>query len=64
MAIKVENITVGGRQLVRHESDADVYIRQIETGIEYAVAVDVVPCRYTYEETERVIEERTEIGEG
>lgn len=64
MAIKVENISVGGRELIRHESDAGVYIRQIETGVEYAAAVDVIPCRYTYEETERVIEERTEIGEG
>lgn len=56
MAIKVENITVGSRELVRHESDKGVYIRQVETGREYSSAVDVIPCKYTYEETDRVIE--------
>lgn len=43
-------------RLVKHSSDLGVYIRQIETGVEYASAVDVIPCRYTYEETEREIE--------
>jgi hypothetical protein len=45
--------------LVRHYSDRDVYIRQIETGLEYVDAVDVIPCRYTYEETNEMIEEFT-----
>ena len=31
-------------------------IRQVETGIEYGEAVDVYPCRYTYEATENKIE--------
>jgi hypothetical protein len=57
MAIKVENITVGGRTLIKHSSDSNKYIRQVETGIEYASAVDEIPCRFTYEETEREIEE-------
>ena len=60
MAIKTEYITVGERTLIKHESDSGVYIRQVETGREYARAVDVIPCRYTYEETDRVIER----GEG
>lgn len=42
--------------LVKHHSDKGVYIRQIETGIEYASAIDVIPCRYTYEETDKMIE--------
>ena len=42
--------------LVKHSSDKGMFIRQLETGVEYAEAVDVVPCRYTYEETEREIE--------
>jgi hypothetical protein len=29
---------------------------QIETGIEYNEAIDVMPCKYTYEETETPIE--------
>jgi hypothetical protein len=31
-------------------------IRQIETGILYEDAVDVIPCRYTYEESDVPIE--------
>ena len=31
-------------------------IRQVETGIEYSEAVDIIPCRYTYEATDNPIE--------
>ena len=51
-----KNIEVNGRTLIKHESDSGKYIRQVETGIEYESALDIVPCRYTYEETERDIE--------
>lgn len=37
---------------VRHYSDAGMMIRQIETGNLYEDAVDTVPCRFTYEETD------------
>lgn len=37
---------------IRHYSDKGMMIRQVETGILYEDAVDVMPCRYTYEETE------------
>jgi hypothetical protein len=60
MAIKTEKITVGGRELIKHESDRGVYLRQVETGREYSSAVDVLPCRYTYEETDKVIERNGE----
>ena len=43
--------------LIRHYSDAGMMLKQVETGIEYSEAVDVVPCRYTYEETDKPIEE-------
>ena len=36
--------------LVRHYSDKGYDMLQVETGIIYGDAVDVVPCRYTYEE--------------
>ena len=42
--------------LVLRYSDRGVYIRQVETGVEYASAVDVSEDKYTYEETEREIE--------
>ena len=41
---------------IRHYSDADLKIRQVETGIIYDDAVDVLPCRFTYEETDEPIE--------
>lgn len=52
-----KNIEVNGRTLIKHESDNGKYIRQVETGIEYSSAVDIIPCRYTYEETDKEIEE-------
>ena len=55
MAIKTENVEINGRTLIRHESDSGKMIRQVETGREYSSAVDVIPCRYTYEETEKDI---------
>lgn len=41
---------------IRHYSDAGFMIYQVETGNLYEDAVDVVPCPYTYEETETPIE--------
>lgn len=43
--------------LIQHYSDLGVYLLQNETGIKYADPVDVVPCKYTYTETEEPIEE-------
>lgn len=57
MAVIAEKIKVGERTLIAHKSDNKKYIRQVETGREYVTAVDVIPCRYTYEETERDIPE-------
>ena len=37
-------------------SDAGYKIRQIETGVLYDDALDIVPCPYTYEETDVPIE--------
>lgn len=48
--IQIEYLQDG--RLVHHFSDEDFMLRQIETGILYAEAVDVTPCRYTYEEAE------------
>ena len=50
--IIIENINDA---LIKHYSDKNVYIKQIETGVEYASAIDVIPCRYTYEETDKEI---------
>lgn len=45
---------------IHHWSDADLKMRQIETGVIYDDAVDVMPCRYTYEETDIPIEPEPE----
>lgn len=40
---------------IRHYSDSGFRILQNETGIVYDDAVDVLPCKYTYSETEEQI---------
>ena len=53
MAVLEEQIS---ETCVRHYSDKNLKIRQIETNIIYDDAVDVIPCQYTYEETNEPIE--------
>lgn len=45
---------IGARE--RRYSDQNVKLRQVETGNLYEDAVDIVPCPYTYEETDIPIE--------
>ena len=40
----------------RRYSDKNVKLIQKETGILYDDAVDVIPCKYTYEESDEPIE--------
>lgn len=42
--------------LIRHYSDKGVLLLQKETGAKYADPIDVVPCPYTYEETDEPVE--------
>ena len=42
-------------QLVRHYSDKGVKLKQVETGLVYDEAIDMIPCLYTYEETDEII---------
>lgn len=59
MAILPEMMDV---DCVRHYSDLGVKLRQIETGRVFPDAVDVVPCPYTYEETDEPLGDE-EIGD-
>ena len=43
--------------LIKHYSDKGVLLLQNETGIKYADPIDIVPCPYTYTETDELIEE-------
>ena len=42
-------------KLIRHFSDTYTII-QVETGNEYGEAIDSYPCKYTYIESENILE--------
>lgn len=42
---------------IKHYSDINMMLLQNETGIMYSDPVDLVPCKYTYTETNISIEE-------
>lgn len=52
--IQVEYLNDG--TLIKHYSDAGYMLLQVETGLKYADPVDLVPCRYTYKETDEFID--------
>lgn len=52
----IEELIEDGKR-VKHYSDIKMKILQVETNIMYDDAIDVVPCRYTYEETDIPIED-------
>jgi hypothetical protein len=43
--------------LIKHYSDKGVLLLQVETGAKYSDPVDLVPCAYTYTETDEPIED-------
>lgn len=60
--IQIEYLNDG--TLIKHYSDKGVLLLQNETGIKYADPIDIVPCAYTYTETEELIEsEEVEVNE-
>ena len=52
--IQIEYLNDG--TLIRHYSDAGYMLLQNETGAKYSDPVDVIPCQYTYSETDELIE--------
>lgn len=53
--IKTELLKDG--TLIRHYSDSGMKLLQVETGIVYDEAIDIVPCQYTYAETNEPTEQ-------
>lgn len=49
--------------LIKHYSDKGVMLLQNETGAMYSDPIDVVPCRYTYTETDEPIEKEEDTTE-
>lgn len=48
-------------QFVRHYSDRGMRLKQVETGVIYDEAIDLAPCRYTYEETDEPVAFREDL---
>lgn len=46
-----------GVNLYKTYSDENKYIKQVETGYTYDIAIDVEDAPYTYEETDELIKE-------
>lgn len=42
--------------LIKHYSDEGYLLLQNETGVKYFEPIDLVPCQYTYSETNELIE--------
>jgi hypothetical protein len=60
--IKTEFLNDG--KLIKHYSDSGVMLLQVETNMMYADPIDVVPCRYTYTETDVPIYDGNEETDG
>ena len=56
----VKSELIGDGTLIRTYSDAGMKIRQVETGNVYDEAVDVLPLRYSYEETSEPVDQGEE----
>ena len=52
--IKTEYLNDG--TLIKHYSDAGYVLLQNETGAKYAEPIDIVPCPYTYSETDELVD--------
>lgn len=52
--IKTEYLNEG--TLIKHHSDSGFILLQNETGEKYSDPIDVVPCPYTYTETDELIQ--------
>lgn len=59
--IKTEYLNDG--TLIKHYSDSGYMLLQVETGEKYSDPVDIVPCKYTYIETDELINNEEVTGE-
>lgn len=57
--ITQETLELNGKQYLHTYSDTYM-IMQIETGAVYADAMDIIPCEYTYVETDIELENHEE----
>ena len=55
MAVILEYPYNGNNYLIRHYSDNNKTVIQVETGHEYGEAIDIYPCKYSYIEGNPII---------
>lgn len=55
-----KEVNIGSRTLLHTYSDNKKYILQVETNTKYDETYDIIPCRYTYVETEEEIKKKEE----
>lgn len=48
------------RHYAEDEQGVRYWIKQVETGVEYDEAVDILPCRYTYIITDKPVEQEAQ----
>lgn len=58
--VKVENVTINGKEFKRYYSDNNKVIKKVGTEEEYTEAIDVLSANYEYEETDKKIEQQEE----
>lgn len=51
-----ETLIINNKQFIKTYSDQNKYVKQVETGRVYKTAIDVLPIRYTYIESDKEIE--------
>lgn len=61
--VYVDKDGVKHEDLIRTYSNAKKVIKQLETGVEYNEAIDIVPVRFTYAETDKDIVKIEEVEE-
>lgn len=60
--ITQEEVILKGKTFLHTYSDKYV-IKQVETDTEYDEAYDIIPCQYTYEETDKELPQEEPIVE-
>lgn len=58
--VKVENVTINGKEFKKTYSDEGYYIQKKGTEQVYSEAIDIPSANYEYEETDKKIEKQEE----
>ena len=58
--VKVENVTINGKEFKKTYSDEGYYIQKKGTEQVYSEAIDIPSAKYEYEETDKKIEQQKE----